>query len=186
MTLEAAHDDATFVVEGGGEEIDVAAIGEFEALAQHLGTLGEIAHGEVGFLNLGGETLELIFAESIGTYNLKDTAGKVGNKGVGGVEVSVGVEFLESPALGGEAEATSFHEGAVGLIEVASHGGSIGALGSSLIGGSVVKGLHSGTMEVDGVDGGLVGGSGSENEEEFLAFVADGHDMHLADATEFA
>ena len=186
LALDATHDDAALVVEGGGEEVGVAAVGELEALAQHFGALREVAHGEVGFLDLGGEALEFIFAESIGAYDLEDAAGELGDEGVGGVEVGVGMELLESPALGGEAEAAGFHEGAVGLVEVAPDGGGIGELGGSLIGGGVVEGLHGGTVEIDGVDGGLVGGGGIEDEEEFLALVADGHDVYLADAAELA
>ena len=93
-TLTATNQDLVTLGKGGGKEVGVAALGQAEALAQVGHGGGKIAHGEVGLAQVGQEGLQLPLAKSGIRLDTEDPAREGGNPTVGGVEMAVGVEFI--------------------------------------------------------------------------------------------
>ena len=109
------NQDFCVVEEGGGKEVGVAALGEFEAVAEFADGLGEVADGEVGFLYALQKAFQGFFVEGGDGLDLEGATRKVGEEAVAGVKVAVGAEFADCIGGGDGLEAAGLHDAGVGL-----------------------------------------------------------------------
>ena len=87
-----------------------------QALAELGHGGGEVAYGEIGLADVGQQGLQLFLAKAAHGFYLKYTSGEVAVDLTGGIEVTVGVQFLHSQALGHATIGTCFEQGGIGLI----------------------------------------------------------------------
>lgn len=117
---------------------------------------GEVTDGEVGFGDVAQQGFQLFLAKAAHGFYLKNTAREVGDDLIGGIEVTVGVQFLQAKALGQATMGSCFEQGGIGLVKGLAD--ALGQVGGALLlfGLGENKRLCLFFLDVDAMDRGVV------------------------------
>ena len=97
--LPTSNEAVGLICQRCGKPVVRTAFAEFETLAQVCHSGGEIAHGKVCLRRVGTKGFEFALSESASALYAERTSRKVGMKCVGGIKMTVRVEFLHVKTL---------------------------------------------------------------------------------------
>ena len=104
--------------DGGGEEIEIAPVFQFQALPQFGDRHGEVAHGDVGSVDAGEGGFQFTLVHRSGLLDDETTAWEIADIMVGNKQMAVPIQLLHAKPLLQRCETSRFHDGGIGLEEI--------------------------------------------------------------------
>ena len=174
---------------GGAEQVGVAAVGELEFLAQLRRGEWEITHGDVGTVQAGQQSLQLLLTHTADRFNRKTAPRKTIDRLVRYEQVAARADLHRPESRFHHVEAAGLHDRRVRLVQVAQlvRQRRVPDAQAARIGGRivvepliVVHAVHVRRTRVCRCDIGRCPGSlAVQHQKQFLAFVAGGDDVHF-------
>ena len=106
------------VGQGGGKEIEIAPVFQFQALPQLSNRHGEVAHGDVGPVDACEGVFQLALVHRSCLLDDETTAWEVADIMVSHKQMAVLIELLHAKTLLQRCETTGFHDRGIGLEEI--------------------------------------------------------------------